>query len=414
MKTCIILSILCICLAGISCKKESATAPETKQVQLTEKQQQVVDKSNSFGFDFFRKVNEASSNQGNLMISPLSVSMALGMTRNGAAGGTLEAMTQTLGLAGLTDEEINESYKYILETFKSLDPEVKLSIANSIWYRDGFSVEPLFIKTNQTYFQSSVTPLNFADPQALVTINNWVSDNTNQLIPKVLDEISGDVVMYLINAVYFKGQWKHAFDQNNTKSRPFRLADGTAPDVESMVQHSDLQYYEGDGFEAVELPYNQGNYNMVVLLPSRQSNVNDLIGRLSQANWNLWYSKFVKSDIQIQLPKFKFKYDEKKMIPILADMGMTVAFNPSAADFTRINPEGGLYISDVRHKTYIETNEAGSEAAAVTSVEISETSAGNDPQPHYFTVDRPFVFFIHEKTTGTILFIGAVVNPLLD
>ena len=407
-----IITFIVIISISAACKKDSDTGSSVmKQVQLSEKQKQLIDDNNAFGFEFFKKVNNFSGGDTNLMVSPLSVSMALGMTRNGARGSTLEGMTQTLGFGSLTDQEINESYKYILETFTSLDPKVKLSIANSIWYRNNFTVEPAFIATNQQYFNASVTPLDFTNPASVQTINSWVKENTNQLIPKIIDKIPGDAVMYLINAVYFKGQWKSQFDKDKTQPKPFYLSDGTEIQAQSMLQHATLPYFQGTGFKAVELPYNQGNFTMTVLLPDAGKNVNDVINQLSPENLALWNTQFTSTDMQLQLPKFKYAYDEQKMKPILSAMGMAAAFNPDNADFTGINRNGGLYISDVKHKTFIETNEEGTEAAAVTSVEIAVTTAGPGIQPLLLKINRSFVYFIREKSTGTLLFIGTVMNP---
>jgi len=412
-KLLLITTLLVISTLTFSCKKEKTdnTAGEFKQVNLSEKQKQLITTSNAFGFEFFKKVTEISGSSSNMMVSPLSVSMALGMTRNGAANGTLEAMTKTLGFSGMSETEINESYKYIIETFSGLDPKVKLQIANSIWYQNIFTVEQPFILVNQQYFDASVTKLDFSSPTAVDIINAWVNEKTNALIPKIIDQIPGDAVMYLINAVYFKGQWRYQFEKAKTQQKPFYLANGTEVQASAMNEHESFPYNKGLGFEAIELPYNQGNYVMLVLLPDQGKTVNDVITQLSQENWKTWSGKFANRDIQLQLPKFKYEYEEKQMKPILADMGMGVAFSDNA-DFTRINREGGLCISRVLHKTYIETNEEGTEAAAVTAVEIGYTSVGPD-QPYYFTINRPFVYFIQEKSTGTILFIGTVMNPNL-
>jgi len=407
-----IIALSFLAFANFSCEKEeSPKAGEMKSVTLTEKQRQVITGSNAFGFEFFSKVNELSGSDDNLMVSPLSVSMALGMTRNGAANETLEAMTGTLGFAGMTDAEINESYKYIVETFSALDPKVKLQIANSIWYRDGFSVLPAFIETNKTYFNAEVAPLDFSSPTAVDIINGWVNEKTNELIPEILDAIPADAVMYLVNAVYFKGQWKYQFDKEKTVEKPFTMANTSKVQVPAMIQHATYYYFKATDFEAVELPYNQGNYTMTVLLPNYNKSINDVISQLTQANWNTWSQQFSETDIQLQLPRFKYEYKEENMKPILTALGMGVAFTDNA-DFARINPNADLSISRVLHNTFIETNEEGSEAAAVTLVEMVETTAGPD-QPYYFTVDRPFVYFISEKSTGTILFIGTVMNPAL-
>ena len=398
---------------AFSCSKEKTdTITSFTPVNLSADQKQLVVQSNAFGFEFFKKVNEISGSNTNMMVSPLSVSMALGMARNGAAGTTLDAMNSTLGFAGMSDEQVNESYQHIIGTFTSLDPKVKMQIANSTWYRNGFEVEPAFISANRQYFNSEVTALDFADPASVNTINGWVSDKTNKLIPTILDQIPADAVMYLVNAVYFKGQWKYQFETANTAQKPFTLPNGTVVQAPSMNQHATFQYFKGAGFEAIELPYNQGNFVMSVLLPDAGKSVGDIIPLLSQENWNTWSKQFADRDIQLQLPKFKYAYEEKQMKPILSGMGMGVAFDADQADFTRINPEGGLYISRVLHKSYIATDEEGTEAAAVTAVEIGVTSAGPD-QVYHFTVNRPFIYFIQEKSTGTILFIGNVMNPNL-
>jgi len=413
-RTLLIISLISISCITFSCKKEKTdiTAGEFKQVNLSEKQKQLINTSNAFGFDLFKKVAEISGTDVNMMVSPLSISMALGMTRNGAATSTLDAMTNTLGFAGMNDTEINESNKYIIETFTGLDPKVKLQIANSIWYRSSFSVLQPFVRTNQQYFNAEVTSLDFSSPTAVGIINAWVNEKTNTLIPEIIDQIPGDAVMYLINAVYFKGQWRYQFKKEQTEQKPFHLYNGTELQVATMIQHETHPFYQGPGFTAVELPYNQGNYVMSILLPDAGKTVEDVITQLSQENWNTWSEQFVNRDIQLQLPKFKYKYEEKQMKPILSDLGMSVAFDPDNADFTRINSDGGLYISRVLHKTFIETNEEGTEAAAVTAVEVGVTSVGPD-QPYPFTIDRPFVYFIQEKSTGTILFIGTVMNPNL-
>ncbi len=411
MKTIFFFLILTFSYVAFSCSKENTETPgDYKQVNLTEKQKQLINTSNTFGFEFFKKVIEISGIESNMMVSPLSVSMALGMTRNGASGNTLEAMTNTLGFAGMSENDINESYKYITQTFTSLDPKVKMQIANSIWYSNTFTVEQPFVLTNQQYFDASITPLDFSSPGAVNTINNWVNEKTNKLIPGIIDQIPGDAIMYLVNTVYFKGQWRNQFDKAKTQQKSFNLTDGTEVQAPAMIQQETLSYYKGSGFEAIELPYNQGNFTMNIILPDVGKSVNDIIPLLSLENWSNWSSQFMNKDIQLQMPKFKYEYEEKEMIPILSDMGMGVAFNN--ADFTRINSGGGLSITRVLHKTYIATDEEGTEAAAVTAVEVGITSA-LPGQPYYFTINRPFIYFIQEKSTGTILFIGTVMNPNL-
>ncbi len=409
MRTSNIFVLIVLIVGLIACGKDEEVKAKYKPVNLSEKQKALVRSSNVFGFDFFEKAFEQAGTANNIMVSPISVSMALGMTRNGASGSTLTDITRTLGFEGMGDTEINQSYKYIIETLSSLDPKVNLSIANSIWYRSTFEVEPDFLSVNNTYFNASVTALDFTNPASVETINNWVNDKTNSLIPQIIDNISSESMMFLINAIYFKGQWKYQFDKGNSTTELFYLINDATINAENMVQRSTLPLYQNSILSAVELPYNQGNFVMTIAKPNEAYSLSDVISELK--NSSAWV--FANTDIQVKIPKFKYAYDEKNMKQILSQMGMGIAFSESEADFTRINSEGNLFISDVKHKSFIETNEEGTEAAAVTSVEVGTTSAGGDDKPFYFTVNKPFVYFISEKATNSILFIGVVYNPTL-
>jgi len=271
-------------------------------------------------------------------------------------------------------------------------------------------VEQDFIDVNQSYYYAEVSPLDFSDPGAVNTINNWVADKTNDLITKVLDGIPSDAVMYLINAIYFKGIWKYEFDESNTEEEPFYLDDGTTKDVPMMVQEASFNYLSNDLIRAVELPYGYGNYSMIILLPRENRTLDDVIDQLSNENWNKWLSEFQgEVPVQIHLPRFKFEY-KNLLNDELTNLEMGIAFDPFQADFSKINPYEQLFISKVIHKSFIEVNEEGTEAAAVTVVEISLTSAdGDNIIPFY--VNQPFLFAIKEKYTNTIAFIGKVMEP---
>jgi len=344
------------------------------------------------------------------MISPLSVSLALAMTYNGADGDTKVAMEKILELYGLTVDEINENYKTLIDALASVDPKVLMSIANSIWYKQEFDVEQDFINVNQDYFYAEVSPLDFNDPESVTTINNWVANKTNDKITEILDEIPVDAVMYLINAIYFKGIWKYEFEESNTEEKPFYLSDGTTKDVPMMVQEGSFNYFSNDILQAVEMPYGAGNYSMIILLPQYNKTLDDIIDQLNNDNWNSWLSEFYEAEkIQIHLPKFKFEY-KNKLNDELINMDMGIAFDPYNADFSKINSLEQLFISRVIHKSFIEVNEEGTEAAAVTMVEISLTSSGGETGIHFY-VNQPFIFAIKEKYTNTIIFIGKVMEP---
>jgi serine protease inhibitor len=397
-----------ILLLGYSCEK-TKNEPGPKEINLTQKGKILVEADNRFGIKLFKEVLKSEEPEENVMISPLSVSLALAMTYNGADGDTKEAMEETLELNGLTVDEINENYKILIDALTSVDPKVLMSIANSIWYRQTFEVEQDFINVNQNYYYAEVSPLDFFDPDAVTTINNWVADKTNNKITEILDYIPADAVMYLINAIYFKGIWKYEFDESNTEEEPFYLNDGTTKDVPMMVQEASFNYLSNDIIQAVEMPYGTGNYSMIILLPQSNKTLDDIIDRLSNENWNNWLSEFYEAEkVQIHLPRFKFEFEDS-LNNELINMGMGIAFSGSA-DFSKINPNVLLFISRVIHKTFIEVNEEGTEAAAVTLVEMSYTSAGGETGIHFY-VNQPFIFAIKEKYTNTIIFIGKVMEP---
>ncbi|MCD4792882.1 MAG: serpin family protein [Bacteroidales bacterium] len=396
-----------------SCEKknvESVQELNPKKITLTEKGKQIISADNKFGFDLLKNITQKEETGNNIMISPTSVALALAMTYNGAAGTTKIAMEETLNKQGLSIDDINESYKYLIQALKTVDEKVTMSIANSIWYRDDFEVEQDFISTNQYYYDAEVTALNFADSDAKNIINNWVAEKTNNKISEIVNYISPETVMFLINAVYFKGIWHYEFNESETEELPFTLADGTVKQVETMSMKADLNYYNNNLFKAVELPYGQGNYTMVLFVPNNENTVNDIISELSPENWSNWISGFSQTNsVNVFLPKFTFEF-ERTLNDILTAMGMTIAFLPGEADFSKINPNYQLYISKVKHKTFIEVNEEGTEAAAVTSVEISYTCDDGD---NSITVNfnRPFLFAIREVTTDAVVFLGKVENP---
>ena len=397
-----------ILLVSYSCEKTDPE-PNPHEIQLTQKGKVLVEADNLFGIKLFKEVLQAEEPETNVMISPLSVSLALAMTYNGADGDTKEAMEETLELAGLTTNQINENYKFLIDALSSVDPKVLMNIANSIWYKYTFPVEQDFIDVNQDYYYAEVSPLDFGDPNAVNTINGWIANKTNDLITEVLDYIPVDAVMYLINAIYFKGIWKFEFDEADTEEEPFYLNDGTTKDVPMMVQEESFNYLSNDWVQAVEMPYGQGNYNMIVLLPQTGKTLDEVVDALTNETWNSWLGDFQKEDkVVIHLPRFKFEY-ENLLNEELINMGMGIAFNGFNADFSKINPDRQLCISRVIHKSFIEVNEEGTEAAAVTVVEIIETSYPGETFIS-FRVNQPFLFAIKEKYTNTIIFIGRVME----
>jgi len=388
-----------------SCKKDNDS--EYKEIKLNTKQKQLVVVGNEFSLGLFREVSETTNE--NFMISPLSVNYALAMTANGAKNNTLEQMLTTLGFEGFEISEFNDFFHFLMNEIVDLDSKVTLSVANSIWHRNSYSILQSFLDVNQEYYNAHIQSLDFDSPEAVSTINDWVSDNTNDKIPTIIDNIPSDVVMYLINAVYFYGQWKFEFDDSQTQERDFYISDNSSIETDMMQMEATLKYYYDESVYAVELPYGQGNFVMDLLLPAAGYDPSEFIGTLNENRWIEITQGLYDQNILLTMPKFQFEF-ENDLIPMLSDLGMTDLFNPNAADLSGINGTGGLFVSKVKHKTYIDVTEKGTEAAAVTAVEVELTSVNPDgPLPVSF--DRPFVFIIREKSTEAILFTGVVKNP---
>ncbi len=395
-----------------SCQKSPGPEPGPKVISLDQKSLQLLQTSNDFAFDIFNKVVSFDEDKGNLMISPLSISLALAMTYNGADGTTKEAFEKTLHLNGLSVEEINQSYQSLVNALLSVDPKVIMEIANSIWYRNDFSVEDSFLNINKNYYNSEVRKLNFSDPASVDIINSWVSDKTHEKIGKIIDKIEPANVMFLINAVYFKGIWKYQFNKEDTKEEPFFDKNGNLfKNVQMMSFKEKINYTSNDLLRAIDLPYGQGNFSMSILLPDYGISADSIISSMNKDSWSNLINSFSNdTEVNVYLPKFKIEY-KKELIPDLTQLGMGVAFS-GGADFTKINKGGNLYISSVKHKTFIEVDEEGTEAAAVTSVTISYTSAGGGGDGSIeFRADHPYIFVIREQTTGAILFMGKVIEP---
>ena len=391
------------------CSEKSAPGPtSTEPIDITEAEKTLIAADNEFGLKLFRQISGALGDT-NVFISPLSISMALGMTLNGADGTTLEAMEQTLELSGLTLEEINQSYRHLIDLLSGLDPQVQFDIANSIWYRQPDFPTPQadFLQRCEQYFDALVSGLDFNLPEAAPTINAWVEENTNGKIDQIVqDPISPYVCMFLINAIYFKGTWIYQFDESQTQDTLFYRPDGTTVTCPMMSQRAPHAFtYNGD-FMAVDLPYGDGVYSLTVFIPWEQGGLDALIAQLDPQSLNDWLSQFATDSVNVFIPRFQLAFD-RELKDDLTALGMGIAFNPDLADFRKMYGFTGIWIGKVKHKTFLEINEEGTEAAAVTSVEMEYESV----TPPDLRADRPFLFMIRENESGTILFIGKIVDP---
>ncbi len=380
-----------------------------KNLELNVNAPEVIANGNEFGIELFTKV--AVEENSNLMLSPLSASTALTMLLNGCGGDTYDQLKTTLRYPdGMSMGEVNEVYKSLVTQLLKADPKVKLTLANAIFYRESFSVKDPFLNTMSTDFAAQTDGLDFALPSALTTINKWAIDNTNGKIPKVLDGISDDAVMFLMNALYFKGDWSYQFDKTLTSDRPFFPTGGNSVNVPTMNGKPGSKVAAGDNYKAIELPYGRTNFTMVVIVPDET--LASFNQSFTSERWNAITSAFdgqqEYGEMIVYMPKFKFSY-EKVLNDQLQSMGMTDAFNPGLANLSGIS-DASIFVSFVKQNTFVEVDEKGTEAAAVTTIGVEVTS--QPPQPKQFIIDKPFIFAIRERTTNALLFIGQIVNPL--
>lgn len=396
-----------VLISGCSKIQDENLPSEPVLINLNPEQVKVAESVNDFAFDVFRLISENTGAEKNIIISPLSISYALSMTLNGADGETREAILDALRQAGLTPEEINNSYKYLSGKLLSVDKRVNMSIANSVWTENKFKVKKSFIDILTGYYDAESKAFDIEDPETPRYVNKWIEDKTNGLIKEMIEELEDNTVMLLINAIWFKAKWKYEFDTKNTINSNFTTGDGPVLSVPMMKQTEKIKIYKGAEFTVAELPYGQGNFVMDVILPDQDKEVGTLLPLVTGTNLAEWSEKMNETEVALTFPRFKNGY-KIKLKEILSDMGMGIAFS-DFADFTNITEYPPLLINEVTHQAFIETNEEGTEAAAATVVEIGLTSVG--PQPFEFNADRPFIYLIREITTNTVIFMGRVSDP---
>lgn len=366
--------------------------------------QEIVAANNAFAFSLFKEIAQTET-ENNFMISPISASLALGMVYNGADGETKEAFSNMFNYGNTTIEETNLVNQNIIENLTRTGSGTTLEIANSLWVNNNFPVKEPFLKANQTHYFAEVQNKDFSDPKTLETINEWVSNKTKGKIPSILSSISEEDVLYAINALYFKSDWKFQFDPKNTKKLPFELDNGNLKQVDMMSLQGDLKFMKSDVFSSIELPYKNDKYAMTLMLPNTDKSLNDIVSIMNSDNWMDWQNGHLIQNIKITIPKFTIS-NEKEFNNALTNLGLGIAFSDNA-NFSNLS-DIATKISFVLQKTFIEINEKGSEAAAVTVVGIEVTSIGDT---EHFLLNRPFLFAITEKETGSICFMGKVGSP---
>jgi serpin B len=369
--------------------------------------------SSSFAIGLFREIAKDKGNR-NVMVSPYSASTCLTMAFIGAEGGTKEAMALALGLKG-TDEQILAQAKQAMDSLRNPGGATVLEIANALFANKNIQFKPNYIAACKKYMDPEVNSMDFESPKAVPKINAWASAHTHGKIPTIIKEMTKDDVLCLLNAVYFKGVWEKKFSKAVTKPADFHTADGGVKKVQMMhAQRDDFSYAENENFKAVCLPYNDGRLSMYVFLPSNLKPLSVFEAELTQAKWEDWMRMFHKNKGSLYMPRFKIE-DSMVLNNPLAKLGMGIAFEKRDANFLEmadLDPDAYLYISKVLQKTFMEVNEEGTEAAAVTATMMTYGGGMAEPRiPFAMIVDKPFIVAIRDETTGAVLFIGHIVDP---
>jgi serine protease inhibitor len=372
---------------------------------------------NAFGFRLLNAVQKTVPG-GNVVLSPVSAALDLSMALNGAAGQTKQEMLAALSLSGSELGAINTANAELIKVIRTPADSITLSVADSLWVDSRrATLRPDFVKETQAWYDAEMTDLDFSDPSAATRINSWASKETHGRISKVIDRIDPADLALLLNAVYFKGQWTHKFDEAQTRQRDFMLASGSVKQVPRMAQSGRFDYFQTPQMQTIRLPFGAGDLLMAVILPAKSSSLSALEAELTPEHWTGWQAQYAPRSGNIELPRFELKSNYRLNAP-LQTLGMTRAFQPDGAQLTGLFSSapgqaraGRFFISSVLQSSYWKVDEAGSEAAAVTTTGIRSAAVARPEQPFQMIVDRPFFCAIEDRRSGALLFVGAIYDP---
>lgn len=393
---------------------------DPQPVNLTQEQQVFANDNNIFTLGFLKTVNDVDKSGKSFIYSPLSITYVLGMVNAAATGQTEQELEQTLGFHEGGIKAVNDYCKKLIDGLPKVDNQVTLNIANALFVNQNkATLKAQYQQDMQQYYDAKAENLDFKSPTTLSTINGWASDHTNGMIPKILDDIDPDVVTYLLNAIYFKADWASKFDEKNTKEEYFTTENGSTK-LPLMHQNVLINYFKNETYSAIEIPYGNNYWNMMVMLPEEGKTTDDIINRLDifGFEWSVWCSTaghygFSPYEVDLKLPRFETNSDTDELkiddglIGLMKKMGINLAFNPDFAEIPNMCEESSVYISMMRQKAAIKVNEEGSEAAAVTIAGANFATAIPKEYPKAtFHANRPFVYIIREVSSGVILFVG--------
>lgn len=401
-----LISACCLSVGMLtSCSEDEPVTPNVKYnpgtIKLTTAQQAQVENSNEFAWKFFKEVSKGE--QQDVFVSPLSVTYALGMLANGAVGDTQKEILEGLEFRSGKVDDINSLCHQLMIESPKLDKSTKVSMANAVVANKNKPLQPDFKNVVEKQYQALVTNQDFSSPATLSLINLWASELTHGMVPKLLDRVNPDAVTYLLNALYFKGIWYRQFDKKRTQQESFTQADGKKLTVKMMHQKERFFAAENDNYQTVVLPYGNGSYEMVVLLPREGKDLSSLLQTMDAKKWKDNLKKTYSSEVDLKLPRFTSAYT-RELNDVLKLLGMNMMFDREKADLTKMSV-AKAFVSTVLQKAKIEVDEEGSKAAAVTVVETAPTATAPS-KPIIFHANRPFMYAIVEHSTGTIFFMG--------
>ncbi|MGC8777912.1 MAG: serpin family protein [Candidatus Caldatribacteriaceae bacterium] len=363
---------------------------------------------NDFGLSLLRELWEVK--EQNLFLSPPGIEMALSAAALGARGKTQEEMLAVLGLSGMSITEIAEENSSLSRMLNMANAKVEVRTAHSLWARAGIPFYEDFLSQVRQYYQATVESVDFADPGTLSRINQWVKQATHAKIDQILSRIPQNAILILLNAIYFKGKWLYTFDPQNTQSLPFYPLSGGSKNLPTMWQKGKFRYTENGTLQAIQLPYGDTRFSMYIVLPKVPSGIGDLLRSLDTESLKNLIDTMAERKGEVYLPRFRITFEET-LNEVLKSLGMREAFDPDNADFSGMLPIPPVaFVSEVKHKSVLEVNEEGTEAAAATSVTISLTAALPE-EPFLMRVDHPFLLAIRDERSGLFLFIGVVTDP---
>lgn len=369
---------------------------------------ELVDAQTKFGLDLFSTLMTKETGK-NIVVSPSNIALALSMLYNGASGKTQQEMAGALAVKGINLEAFNQANFALEKSRQTDDHQLQLKIAHSLWARQGFSFRYQFLKNNREYYQAQITNLNFESPESMGIINRWMKETTQGKIGEVVEKINPHDVIFLINAIYFKGVWQTEFDQKLTKEKPFYLSNGQNKKVSFMYRDGEYDYFENSQFQLISLPYAKNRFSLEVFLPKEGISLESISQKLTVGQWKKWMSQLNKKEGILQLPRFNLSY-EVDLKNTLESLGMASIFSLSKANFSQLTSENA-YVSAIKHKTLVEVDEKGTQPAPMSPLQVKATSVSTSEDKFNMVVNRPFLCIIRDQKTQTIVFIGVITEP---